>query len=141
MLFWHWLAVGFLLMSIELVVPGYFFMWLGISTLVVGGLVFLIPDLDFAIQGGIFAVAGILCFYLSRRYFKAKQASLPANTLNKRGNQLIGEIVLLETAIENGRGRALVGDSAWAVEGPDMLANSRVKIVGVDGTTLKVERA
>jgi membrane protein implicated in regulation of membrane protease activity len=137
--FWHWLALGFVLMSIELAAPSFFFMWLGVSALAVGGLLYLIPDMPFEAQGGIFTVAGVLSFYLSRKYFKARQQNMAPNTLNKRGAGLIGEVVTLETAIENGRGKARVGDTLWSVEGPDLPAESRVKIVGAEGTTLKVE--
>jgi membrane protein implicated in regulation of membrane protease activity len=34
-----------------------------------------------------------------------------------------------------------VGDSVWRAEGPDLPAGDRVKVIGVDGAALKVEKA
>ena len=59
--------------------------------------------------------------------------------LNRRGEQYIGRSFTLETAIDNGVGRVRVGDSLWRAVGDDMPAGSRVKVVGVDGASLKVE--
>jgi len=39
----------------------------------------------------------------------------------------------------NGRGSVHAGDTIWRVEGAALPAGTRVKIVGVDGTVLKVE--
>ena len=139
LLYWHWLALGFVLMCVELIVPGFFFMWLGISAMAVSGLLFIMPELPFTLQGALFAVAGILSFYLSRKFFAARQKEMGTNQLNKRGAALIGEIVVLESAILNGHGKAKVGDTLWSVQGPDAPAASRVRITGVNGTQLIVE--
>jgi hypothetical protein len=47
----------------------------------------------------------------------------------------------LVTAIENGVGRARVGDSEWRVQGPDLPVGSRVRALSVNGNTLVVEAA
>lgn len=138
--FWHWLAFGFILMAVELILPSFFFLWLGISAVAVGLLLMAMPDLAFTVQGALFAVAGVISFYASRTFFKGKQSGFGPATLNKRGSKLVGEIVTLETAIENGHGKAHVGDGVWSVEGPDLPTGARVKVIAVDGTTLKVER-
>ncbi len=39
----------------------------------------------------------------------------------------------------NGRGSVSSGDTIWRVKGPELAAGTRVKVVGVDGTVLKVE--
>ena len=43
------------------------------------------------------------------------------------------------TAIENGVGKAKVGDTYWRVTGPDTPQGEKVKVVGFEGATLKVE--
>ena len=40
-----------------------------------------------------------------------------------------------------GVGRVRVGDSTWKVRGPDTAAGERVRVIDVDSTTLKVEKA
>ena len=47
----------------------------------------------------------------------------------------------LEQAIIDGSGRAKVDDALWVVAGPDLPAGSRVRVVAVDGMTLKVQAA
>jgi membrane protein implicated in regulation of membrane protease activity len=47
----------------------------------------------------------------------------------------------LDTAIVDGRGRLKIGDAFWAVEGPDTPTRTPVRIVAVDGMSLRVEAA
>jgi len=61
--------------------------------------------------------------------------------LNRRAEQNIGHSFPLATAIVNGRGRVQIADSTWQVEGEDCAKGTMVKVVGVDGATLRVEPA
>ena len=55
---WHWWIIAIVLMMIEVMISGAFFLWIGIAAAFVGGLVFLIPSLTLVFQvfifGGIF---------------------------------------------------------------------------------------
>lgn len=137
--YWYWLALGFLLMAVELVAPSFFFMWLGSSALAVAVLTMIFPDITFTVQGALFAIAGVISFYVSRTYFKGKQHGFAITNLNKRGAQLIGQVVVLESAIEHGSGKAFVQDTLWSVTGADTPAGAKVKITAVNGTVLTVE--
>jgi membrane protein implicated in regulation of membrane protease activity len=137
--FWHWIALGFLLMAVELLLPTYFFLWLGGAAVAVGIIFWILPNLSIIDQGTLFAIFGIAGFFASQAMLKHKKAHTNGPQLNKRGSQMIGEIVVLETAIENGHGKATVGDTLWSVEGPDAPVGARVKIVGTEGTVLRVE--
>lgn len=139
MLYWHWIAIGFGLMAIEILVPSFFFLWLGAAALAVGLIMLAVPDLWWSYQWTLFALLGVGSFFISRMFFKTKRGGA-ASTLNKRAAQWIGETVVIETAIENGRGKATVGDSVWSVTGPDMPVGARAKVVGVEGTELHVEK-
>jgi inner membrane protein len=61
--------------------------------------------------------------------------------LNERGQQYIGRSLVVEQAIQNGRGKVRAGDTLWLAEGPDAPAGSRVKVTATRGTLLVVERA
>jgi membrane protein implicated in regulation of membrane protease activity len=61
--------------------------------------------------------------------------------LNRRGEQLVGRVYPLDTAIVDGRGRLKIGDAFWAVEGVDLAAGARVRVIAVDGMTLRVVAA
>jgi len=47
----------------------------------------------------------------------------------------------LNEPIVDGTGRVQVDDSSWRVEGQDMAAGVRVKVVAINGSTLIVEKA
>ncbi len=141
MLFWHWIALGFSLMALEMLIPSFFFLWLGVAALAVGLVMVAIPDLWWSVQWTLFSVLGVGSFFITRIMMKGKKHEHNASTLNKRGAQWVGEVVVIETAIENGRGKAQVGDTLWSVTGPDMPVGAKAKVVGVDGTELKVEKA
>ena len=66
---------------------------------------------------------------------------LQMERVDRRAAQLIGRVVVLDQAIANGVGRARIDDAFWVVAGPDLPAGSRVRVVAVDGMTLKVQDA
>lgn len=142
MQFWHWTALGLGLMAVEIIAPSFFFLWLGGAALAVGLIMLALPDLWWSHQWTLFAILGFVSFFISRAMLKKKKGGHDAAaTMNKRGAQMIGQIVVLETAIENGFGKAKVGDTLWSVEGLDAPAGSKVRITGTEGTVLKVVRA
>jgi membrane protein implicated in regulation of membrane protease activity len=60
--------------------------------------------------------------------------------LNRRGGQLVGRILVVEEAIEAGRGKVRVGDTLWPAEGPDLPAGTEVRVTAAKATLLVVER-
>jgi membrane protein implicated in regulation of membrane protease activity len=60
--------------------------------------------------------------------------------LNQRGNQLIGRVLVVEEAIEDGRGKVRAGDTLWPVEGPDIPCGTEVRVTAAKATVLQVER-
>jgi inner membrane protein len=60
--------------------------------------------------------------------------------LNRRANQIVGRVLLLEEAIEGGRGKVRVGDTLWLTEGPELPAGSRVKVTSAKRDLLVVEQ-
>ena len=49
-----------------------------------------------------------------------------------------GEIFHLTEPIVDGRGRMKVADTMWRVAGPDLPAGTKVRVVAVEGTVLRV---
>ncbi len=138
--FWYWWVVAVGLLVLELLVPGFFFLWLAVSALVVGVLLGLMPFMAFEGQLFVFSLLSVVTVLGWRHYSgRHKQAITDHPFLNKRGSQYIGRTFNVVTAIENGRGKIKVGDSLWMVTGKDCPAGSKVKVMAVKGTVLEVE--
>jgi hypothetical protein len=60
--------------------------------------------------------------------------------LNRRGAELVGQVVVVVDALESGaRGSVRAADSLWAAEGCSAPTGARVRVIGVKGTVLAVE--
>ncbi len=137
--FWHWLVLGLLLMFIELILPSTYFLWLGLAAMLVGVLLWLIPGMSFDVQTILFAILSVSAIFIGKRYLKRHPIESDRPTLNVRGAQNIGRIVTLHEAIVNGVGRVHLDDTLWKVNGPDLPVNTRVRVVAVEGISLRVE--
>lgn len=143
--FWYWLAFGIVLMLIEVLVPGVLFLWLGAAAIVTGLILLGIPDMGWQLQLVVFAILSVVSVFAGRRYVYTNPEPTDHPTLNRRGENLVGQHYTLDGATSGGAGRIKVGDSLWAVavspQGTDLAAETRVTVTGVDGSTLTVEAA
>ncbi|MCE6977449.1 NfeD family protein [Pseudomonas frederiksbergensis] len=139
--FWSWLALGTLLLILEVFGAGGYLLWIGMAAAAVGVLTFVIPGLPWEWQVLLFAVFSILtALYWWRRQRSAVRASDQPN-LNLRGQELIGKVFVVTEAIVDGRGKIKVADGVWMARGPDTASGCRVRVVGQQGAILLVERA
>ncbi|MBI1207932.1 MAG: NfeD family protein [Azospirillum sp.] len=138
--FWHWWVVAAVLGALDMLAQSGFFLWLGGAALVVGFVLFGWPDLSWQFQFFLFAVMAILAVIATRFITRREPPPSDRPLLNRRGLQYVGQLIVLETAIVNGRGRAFVGDTLWTVEGPDAPNGETVRVIGTDGTLLQVEK-
>jgi membrane protein implicated in regulation of membrane protease activity len=77
---------------------------------------------------------------LGRKFVRFQGSSETPSTLNRRGQQYVGQTIVLDVPIENGQAHVNVADSKWRIKGPDLPAGSIVKVVGVEGIMLVVEK-
>jgi hypothetical protein len=135
---WNWLIIGFILMALELVLPGVFLFWLGLAALLVGLLSFA-TDPSWQSQLLMFAAFAVAAVPLWRRVARSNSAVSVSNPfLNKRTDALVGRVFTLEKPIIDGTGTVRIDDTIWRVAGPDAPAGSRVRIVQADGASLTV---
>jgi membrane protein implicated in regulation of membrane protease activity len=138
--YWWWLTAGVALGILELLAPGFFLVWIGAAAVATGVVVALIP-LPLSYQLGVFVVFAFAAVFAGRLHYARNPVTTSDPNLNARASRLIGQTVVVESAIENGRGRVLVGDGVWNARGPDAPAGASVVIVSADGTCLTVEPA
>jgi membrane protein implicated in regulation of membrane protease activity len=137
---WNWFIVGGLLLAIEVLAPGTFMLWLGLSALLVG-IISLFIGWPWQMQFVAFAVFAIASIPIWHRVGRRIEAPGDQPFLNRRSEAFVGQIFTLEKPIVNGSGTIRTGDTVWRVTGPDAAAGSRVKVTRADGATLFVEPA
>ena len=137
--YWHWWIFAGVLLILEIFAPGSFFLWMGVSAGVVGGLLFVFPGMDWKLQWGVFAVFSVASILAWRYYLRTHPTETDQPALNRRGEQYVGRTFTLAEPIVNGIGKIHVDDSTWKIEGNDCAAGSKVEVVGVDGVILKVQ--
>jgi len=135
-----WLAVGFILLIAELLAPGVFLIWFGAAALIVGTLVWLFPSLPWPLQAVLFAALSA-AFVLYYRHLRAKYDTEGSDQplLNNPLAQMVGQVYVLHTPIENGRGKVKIGDALWSVSGADLPAGQSVRVTAIDDMVLVVE--
>ena len=138
-----WAAIALLLFAAEALAPGAFMLWMGFAAVAVFLGVLLVPDIPVLAQVAAFVVLSFVSIQVYRKFVRGRgherQSDRP--TLNQRALQHVGRTVVLERAIVSGLGRVKIGDAFWDVSGPDLPARAPVKVVAVDGMTLRVEPA
>jgi len=140
LLYWHWMVLGFILLILEMLAPGAILMWFGGGALLVGGLLYLFPEMGWEWQILIFALVSLTSIFVWRKVRKdSPDDDTESGTLNQRGKALVGRRVPLVEAIVNGVGRVQIDDTYWRVEGPDLEEKTLVKVTDTDGATLRVE--
>ncbi|HKF72429.1 MAG TPA: NfeD family protein [Stellaceae bacterium] len=138
--YWDWFILGAILLVLEIIAPGTFMLWLGLSAFLVGA-ISLVIDWSWQVQLVTFAAFSVAAIPLWRRVGGRSRSPTDQPFLNRRADAFIGRVFTLEKPIVNGNGTVGVGDTIWRVTGPDCPAGSRIKVAAVDGATLKVEPA
>ncbi|MCO6185034.1 NfeD family protein [Rhizobium sp. L1K21] len=139
---WVWWVLGAVLLILELAVPGVFLMWIGAAAIITGAVSLLVWSQNlwsWEIQLLVFAALSFGCVIIGRRYFYNSNTETDEPMLNRRTDGLVGRTAVLVEAISEGQGRIKLDDTVWLVNGPDLPAGSRVRIVSSKGTNLVVE--
>ncbi len=139
-LYWHWIVLGLLLVILEMLLPGFVLIWFGVGALLVGGLLYVIPEMSWEWQLLVFSIFSLTSVFAWRYWSKNNLTDDPeSDILNQRGRALIGRETLLIEPIVNGVGRIQVDDTFWRVNGKDLEDGKLIRVVDVEGATLKVE--
>jgi len=137
--FWHWWAAGALLLVVELLAPGMYFLWMAEAALVTGALLWAVPDLSWEWQLVTFSVLSVASIVLARKLLSRHPIDSDRPLLNRRAAQYVGRVFVLVEPIVNGAGRIRIDDSTWRVRGTDTPTGGRVRVVDADGVVLFVE--
>jgi inner membrane protein len=126
------------LATAEMLVPGYFLIWLAAAAILTGVLAMATP-IALPIQIALFAGLSVAAVLLGKRWLRDNPIEAADPLMNDRGGRLVGETVTVVRAIADGGGRVAHGDTEWLAKGPDAEPGSRMRVAGHDGAVLIVE--
>ena len=136
---WSWVIAGLVLAGAELLVPGVFLIWLGLAALATGLAAAALP-LPWQGQTLLFAGLAVALVAIATRLHR-RGAGPAGSDLNRPDRGLIGRAGVLDEPVVLGAGRIRFDDTLWRIEGPDLPAGARVRVIGISGTVLQVEAA
>lgn len=138
--YWYWIAFGAVLIILEIFIPSSVLLWPGIAAILVGFVSLAIPYIS---EGVLLLSWGILSIILVMGWLSYKKKTgkdTPVSTINRRGEQIVGRHFTLSKDIVNGSGELHIDDTRWKIiSNHDLPSGSKVKVVAVDGTSLRVE--
>ncbi len=137
---WHWLAFGLCLLAVEILGTAGYFLWLGLSAIVVSVIVMFLP-ISWQLQWISFASISLVTTWLWwRKQLSNDQQDDAQRQLNQKEKQLIGKTSVVEQDVVGGQFRLSLGDTTWTAESDQPLkAGTRVVVVDVDGIVIKVK--
>lgn len=136
---WAWFVAAAVLLMLELMSPGVFFMWLAIAAALAGAADYFL-DLPWQAELLLFAVLSAAAVFAGRRFYKGPGMVPQDNPyLNRRQKGYIGRTFTLREPIADGRGRLTIEDTVWDIEGPDLGPGTRIRVTAVNGMSLVVE--
>jgi inner membrane protein len=132
-----WLIVGIVIGGAELLHPGFFLLWLGLSAALTG-LAALAWPMSLEGQLGAFVVLALVL--VGAAALRRARGTAAQDPVNGPGVDIVGRECQAET-FSGGQGRVRFRDSTWQAETSDGSApapGARLRIVGVRGATLLV---
>ncbi len=136
---WHWMALGIILLAIEIIISTELLLGIGLGALGVALIYKISPNLSWQMQLVWFGLLSVVFTVVYWKKFRASKQQSDQPLLNQRTQQLIGKTTTLFEPIVNGTGKVQIADALWTVKGPEIEKGAPVRIVGAEGMVLIVE--
>lgn len=141
---WNWVVLGFVLLLLELIFPGVFFVWFGLGALLTALVSLLFYHFSWVASWEVevifFLIFSIIMVLIGRNFFR-RDRETDEPLLNRRTDQIIGKRVILEEPVRDGKGRIRVDDTIWRIKGPDLPEGTDVKVIAFDNGVFTIEKA
>lgn len=145
LLYWHWVLFGFALMALEIVLPSFMMLWFGLSALIIGGLLYVAPELSLTWQISLWTVLSI---GITFAWFKWLRPLSKDKTLAGLGKEaLIGQAgTVIKVPTAHGRGKLrfsapILGNDEWDFllqNNQSVAIGDRVRVTDISGNSLIV---
>ncbi|MCR9078270.1 MAG: NfeD family protein [Hyphomonadaceae bacterium] len=144
---WHWLAVGLVLLSLEMMLGTFDLLWVSIAAGLTSAYTAIAPDGIAGWQGQLvfFAIASTALFIMGRTLFRRMRENVEEHpTLNKRMAGTLGQRAVVSDDFTGGIGRVKLGDTVWSaqsIDGANLASGAAVIVEATEGNILKVRPA
>ncbi len=142
---WHWAVLGIGLIIAELAIPAFFIVWFGLGALLVSLILLAVPSLGLTAQVLTWTIASVAMVVLWFRIFKP---GMHKTRVGMSDSNIVGEVGMLTRDVEpfqKGQVRfqkPLVGSESWECISDEVIkSGERVKVLGIEGSFLKVGKA
>lgn len=140
---WNWVVLGFILLLLELVLPGVFLVWLGIGALLTAAVSLIFADWLFVagweVETVLFLIFSVAMVFIGRNFFR-RDRETDEPLLNKRTEQIIGRVVVLDEPVVDGNGHVRVDDTIWRAKGADLPSGTQVRLVSFNDGAFTIEK-
>jgi membrane protein implicated in regulation of membrane protease activity len=136
--YWFWWIVAGILLFVELMLPGIFFMWLAFAAASIGIVTYFLT-LAWEVEALMFAGLAVVYVYLAAPWYsKNRHIANDQPNLNQRIYGFVGKNYVLVEPIVHGHGKLDIDGTRWELLGPDLAAGSKVHVTSVEGMRLRV---
>lgn len=140
---WIWVVGGIALAALEILLPSFFMLWLGVSAIVVGVVSLFLP-FDLAAQLFLWAILSMACLVAWFRWVAPRMRDKTSSGMALE--KLVGQTaIVLEFNTSTGRGQLrfpapILGEDEWRfICQGDVVSGDRVAVVDVSGNDLVVK--
>ena len=142
---WHWVVFGIAVMVSEMFLGTFFILWFGAAAVVVGVMLFLIPDLSMTWQILLWTILSSVLALGWFKYLKPLSIDKTKAGLSKEAiTGEVGQVLIVPTEDKRGKLRfpaPVLGADEWIIISQDELTiGDRVIVVDVSGNSLIVKK-
>ncbi len=143
---WHWVVLGIALVVSEIFLATFFILWFGAAAIVVGAVLFLMPELSMAWQVFLWTLISAVLAFAWFKYLKPLSIDRTKAGLSKEA--IVGEIgQVIVAPMPDKRGKLrfpapILGADEWLIISQDeVVIGDRVSVVDLSGNALIVKKS
>lgn len=141
---WGWAILGIVLLGVEILSGTFYLLWFGISSLLIGILLWVFPQTSLATQLLLFSVLSLCSLTAWRTYYRQHSPDLRIG--QSRGEEIGRTGIVIEAVSVEGSGRiqftqGLMGAREWAAVADEAIpTGEHAVVVAVEGNSLRIKR-
>lgn len=139
---WMWGILGLVLLGAEMMTGTLMILWFGIAALLLSALVWLMPNLDIALQLFLYAILSLGSLFVWRHFYESTEDD--SRIGQAQGDEIgrVGTIIKAVSAQQNGTiefAQGVMGSRQWVATSSQTLeVGQQAEIIAVEGNTLSV---